>query len=107
MDSPNTLKDPTCKVEPGKLVLDEVKLHETGVNLICLHQDTDHLLLTSKEVVLKKSNFCVLLCNFHHIMSIRPKLLADGSFKWWLIRTGLLFYKYKAVCLFVHLSETS
>ena len=34
-DMPNKLKDPACNDKPQDLVLDETKLHKSGVTLIC------------------------------------------------------------------------
>ena len=73
-DTPNKLKDPTCNDKPEDLVLDESKLHKSGVTLICSKQDQDHFVFTESQVIIKKGNTCALLCNFRHVLTIEPKL---------------------------------
>ena len=88
-DTPNKLKDPTCNDKPEDLVLDESKLHKSGVTLICSKQDQDHFVFTESQVIIKKGNTCALLCNFRHVLTIEPKLQPDGSSKWWLYMANL------------------
>ena len=88
-DNPNNLKDPICNIEPEDLVLDETKLHESGVAFICSKQDQEHFIFTTNKVVVRKQNSCALLCNFHHVLTIRPKVQQDGTSKWWLFRSGV------------------
>jgi len=87
-DTPNQLKDPVCNVEPADLILDETKLHKSGVNLICSKQDEEHYVFTASEVIIKKHNTCLLLCNFHHVLTIKPTLQPDGSSQWTLYRSS-------------------
>ena len=81
-DDPNKLKDPECKDEPQDLVLDEIKLHQSGVMLVCSKQDLDHLIFTSNSVIIKKSNTCSLLCNFRYTLTLENSLMDDGKAKW-------------------------
>ena len=75
-------------MEPADLVLDETKLHQSGVSLVCSSQDPDHFVFTKLEVVLKKENICALLCNYHHVLTIKSLLQPDGSSAWWVVRPG-------------------
>jgi len=87
-DTPNKLNDTACNDKPDDLVLDEAKVHKSGVTLICSQQDPDHFVFTASQVTIKKGNTCALLCNFRHVLTIEPKLLPDGASRWWVYRAG-------------------
>ena len=87
-DTPNKLQDPICNVEPDDLILDEAKLHKSGVSFICSKQDQEHFVFTETEVIIKKGNTCALLYNFHHVMTIEQHFQHDGTSKWWLYRSN-------------------
>ena len=87
-DTPNRLKDVVCNVEPEDLILDEAELHRSGVVFLCAKQDTDHFVFTETRVVVRGNNYCTLLCNYHHVLSIKPVLQDDGVARWWVVRHG-------------------
>ena len=87
-DTPNKLNDTVCNDKPEDLVLDEAKVHKSGVTLICSQQDPDHFVFTASQVTIKKGNTCALLCNFRHVLTIEPKLLPNGTSRWWVYRAG-------------------
>ena len=87
-NTPNRLQDVLCTAQPDDLVLDEALLHEPGVVLVCAKQDRDHLVFTEREVMVMGDNYCALLCNYHHVLTIMPRLQHDGVARWWVVRHG-------------------
>jgi len=81
------LLDQTC-LPSTDLELDATKLVEVGVSFICTELDSDHYDTESKKdkIILKQYNHCILLCNFHTVMTIEPKVAGDGNDdpKWWM-----------------------
>jgi len=80
----NRLRDVTCL--PDDLSLDAAALNEVGVSFICELLDDKHYDIQSGEIILKKYNKCILLCNFHHVATIEPKFIEDPV--WWKFPAG-------------------